>query len=342
MQTRSALSLAVSTLVLAGAATAQVTTYDVATGVVTIPSVMAGGASFTNVTLLYRGDSVFDFTGGVEQLPAMPGDALTRYDLVTGVLTLPAVKVGNETFLDVTLLNVGNFVFTLQTATALPASVSADVTAFFRSAEQMLATAVPASGAARIALGDSCWAGNGRTRANFIADWDANSAEYVRCLLYTSQQVLAQQLHQCQGALAEETGFQQAPGIGLYTRVLRHRTPQQAGVAAVVRRLQRHPSQLLGLDAVRCLAGLGRERQRLLGRHLGGPARVVQAGQGFAALAQPAGRRGDPHALGVPGWVQFGPGAVSLGEQLARRVIAPTCRCNGGTQPQTLCALVGG
>jgi hypothetical protein len=29
------------------------------------------------------------------------------------------VKVGNETFLDVTLLNVGNFVFTLQTATAL-------------------------------------------------------------------------------------------------------------------------------------------------------------------------------------------------------------------------------
>ena len=161
MQTRSALSLAVSTLVLAGAATAQVTTYDVATGVVTIPSVMAGGASFTNVTLLYRGDSVFDFTGGVEQLPAMPGDALTRYDLVTGVLTLPAVKVGNETFLDVTLLNVGNFVFTLQTATALPASVSADVTAFFRSAEQMLATAVPASGAARIALGDSCWAGNG-------------------------------------------------------------------------------------------------------------------------------------------------------------------------------------
>lgn len=179
MPSRSALSLAFSALVAAGAATAQVTTYDVSTSVVTIPSVKAGSASFTNVTLRDRGNLVFDFTGGVEQLPAMPGDALTHYDLATGVLTLPAVKVGNETFLDVTLLNVGNFVFTLQTATALPASVSADVTAYFRSAEQLLATAVPASGAARIALGDSCWASNGRTRASFIADWDANSADYV-------------------------------------------------------------------------------------------------------------------------------------------------------------------
>jgi hypothetical protein len=78
MQTRSALSLAVSALVLAGAATAQVTTYDVNTSVVTIPSVKAGSSSFTNVTLRDRGNLVFDFTGGEEQQPPMPGDALTQ------------------------------------------------------------------------------------------------------------------------------------------------------------------------------------------------------------------------------------------------------------------------
>ena len=179
MRSCSARSLGFSALLLAGAATAQVTTYDVATAIVTIPSVAAGSSSFTNVTLRDRGNLVFDFIGGLEQQPPMPADALTQYDLATGLLTLPAVRVGNETFLDVTLLNVGNFVFTLQTATALPASVSAELAAFFRAAEQLLATEVPASGAARIVQADACWVSNGRTRANFIADWDANSAEYV-------------------------------------------------------------------------------------------------------------------------------------------------------------------
>ena len=147
---------------------------------VTIPSVAVGRASYTQVTLRNRGDFVFDLTGANAQTPAMPGAALTNYDLGSGVLTLPAVKVGNDTFLDVRLLNTGNFVFALQTATLLPASVTAEVAAFFRSVEALTATAVPSGGAARAALVDACWVSNGRTRANFIADWDANSAEYLQ------------------------------------------------------------------------------------------------------------------------------------------------------------------
>jgi len=181
MQASKAIALVASGLSLATSfAWSQVTTYDAASSTVTIPSVAVGTASYTQVTLRNRGDYVFDLTGANAQTPAMPGAALTSYDLVSGVLTLPAVKVGNDTFLDVRLLNTGNFVFALQTATLLPVSVIAEVTTFLRSIEAETATAVPSSGTARLALVDTCWVGSGRTRANFIADWDANSAEYQK------------------------------------------------------------------------------------------------------------------------------------------------------------------
>ena len=110
----------------------------------------------------------------------MPGAAGTTYDLATGVLTLPAVKVGNDTFLDVKLLNTGNFVFTLQAATAMPATISAELDAFARALEAQFATAVPPTGEARMSLTDACWRSNGRTRANFIADYEANLGEYLQ------------------------------------------------------------------------------------------------------------------------------------------------------------------
>lgn len=174
------MSIAFAASLTAAVAQAQVTTYDAATGVVTIPSVAVGSAAFTQVTLKDRGNLVFDLTGAREQMPAMPGDAVARYDGASGVLALPAVKVGDTTFIDVTLVNAGNFVFTVQQATALPASVTAEVAEFFRRVEAQTATAVPATGEARLALVDSCWANNGRTRANFITDWDTNRAEYLQ------------------------------------------------------------------------------------------------------------------------------------------------------------------
>lgn len=170
----SALSLATS------AAVAQVSAYDPASAVVTIPSVAVGNQSYTNVTLRNRGNFVFDLTGAREQKPAMPGDALTTYDTATNVLTLPAVKVGGDTFLDVKLLNTGNFVFTLQSATPMPAGLEAEVASFFRSAEALTATSIPIGGAQRFSNTDGCWASNGRTRANAIADWDANAAAYAQ------------------------------------------------------------------------------------------------------------------------------------------------------------------
>lgn len=174
------MTYALATALAACSAQAQVTTYDAATGVVTIPSVAVGPAAFTAVTLKDRGHLRFELTGAREQKPAMPADAVARYDSATGVLSVPAVKFGETTFVDVTLVNTGNFVFQVQQAKALPASVMAEIDSFFRAVEAQTATAVPATGEARLALVDRCWANSGRTRANFIADWDANSAEHVQ------------------------------------------------------------------------------------------------------------------------------------------------------------------
>jgi len=157
---------------------ADVTTYDAATSVVTIPSVSVGPTTFTGVTLKNRGNFVFDLTGYVGQ-PAVAFPGVASYDPASGVLTLPAVKVGDATFIDVKLLNAGNYVFSLQAATALPQSVTDDLNAFSRAYEAQSAR-IWTSGADRLSLTDNCWASNGRTRANYIADYDANLETYQK------------------------------------------------------------------------------------------------------------------------------------------------------------------
>lgn len=158
-------------------ASAQVTSYDATTMVVTIPSVSVGASSYTQVTLKNRGNFVFDLTGATPQTPPAPGVA--SYDLVTNVLTLPAVKVGAATFVDVKLRNLGDYVFTLESATELPKAVSDEVVAYTQAIEAQFATAVPANGQARMALTDACWRSNGRTRAFNIADIDAELPDYL-------------------------------------------------------------------------------------------------------------------------------------------------------------------
>ena len=158
-------------------ACAQVTSFDAASNLVTIPSVSVGAATYTNVTLQHLGNYVFTLTGATEQKPAAPGVA--SYDAVTRVLSLPAVRVGDTTYLDVTLQDNGSFVLTLLGASVLPPSLAAEVAAFAKASEDLFATAVPASAAARFALTDSCWANNGRTRTNAIADWETNAAAYA-------------------------------------------------------------------------------------------------------------------------------------------------------------------
>ncbi|NRF70222.1 hypothetical protein HLB44_24755 [Aquincola sp. S2] len=158
------------------AGSAQVISFDAATGVVTIPSVSVGASTYRNVTLKADANFVFSVTGATLQVPATPGVA----SYAGGLLTLPAVQVGSQTYLDVTLLDAGNLTFTLQAATPLPAATLDAVNALFAASDAMFATAVPGTGALRMSLNDGCWRDDGRTKANFIADWDANAAKYAQ------------------------------------------------------------------------------------------------------------------------------------------------------------------
>ncbi len=173
-------SLMLSLMVSLAPAQAQVTVYDAARNLVTIPSVSVGAATFTDVKLLNTGNFVFTLQGANEQKPAGPG--VGSYDVVSNVLTLPAVKVGEATFLDVKLLNIGSFVFTLQTATALEASVLAEIAAAVAATDALYATGMPASGAARMALADACFLGDGRSKAWLISDTDANLQDFQQRL----------------------------------------------------------------------------------------------------------------------------------------------------------------
>lgn len=155
---------------------AEVINFDAATGVVTIPSVSVGPSTYVNVRLQADANFVFSVAAATPQQPATPGVAT----FADGLLTLPAVQVGSQTYLDVTLRDAGNLSFTLQSATPLPAATLDAVNALFTAADAMFATAVPATGALRMSLNDGCWRDDGRTKANFIADWDANAAKYAQ------------------------------------------------------------------------------------------------------------------------------------------------------------------
>lgn len=160
-------------LMLAGGAAAQVSRYEPASGRLSIPSVSVGDESFTQVELQDLGGLRFALRAASPQSPAAPGVA--RFDPASGVVTLPAVQVGAETYLNVTLLHVGSQQFVLQSATALPAATREAVRALFAAADAQWATAVPASGAARMALADGCYLHDGRSRAFLVAETDTNA-----------------------------------------------------------------------------------------------------------------------------------------------------------------------
>jgi hypothetical protein len=156
---------------------AQVTTFDAATGRVTIPSVQVGPNTYTEVALQERGGR-FELAAASGPAPvAFP--AVGVYDPARGVLSLPAVRVGAATYFDVTLQDAGNLAFTLSGARAMPPGLMGEIEAVARGIEALTATAVPASGAVRLTLADGCWVNNGRNRAEFIADYDAERSEVM-------------------------------------------------------------------------------------------------------------------------------------------------------------------
>jgi hypothetical protein len=157
-------------------AAAQVSSFDAASNLVTIPSVSVGVATYVNVTLRHQGNYVFALEGATYEANFGPGVA--TYDLASNLLTMPAVKVGAETYLDVKLLNTGNYVFALQAATLLAPAILDEVKSFFAAYDALWATAVPASGAQATSFSDACYLHAGRTKAYIVADIDADLDEY--------------------------------------------------------------------------------------------------------------------------------------------------------------------
>jgi hypothetical protein len=96
---------------------AQLITFDSTSGILTVPSVQVGGSAYTNVTFILTEPSTYTFrlTGATEQIP--PGAAVASYDVNSAALTLPSVRVGADTYVNVTLKNVGNYVMVLTGAT---------------------------------------------------------------------------------------------------------------------------------------------------------------------------------------------------------------------------------
>lgn len=107
------------TLLLASTGVLAQVTFDGATGIVNIPSVKVGSDMYTNVTLQHLGSYVFKLQGASGPVaPTASFDA--SYDLVSGILSIPTVAVGDATYIEVTLENTGDFTFSLRTATEKP------------------------------------------------------------------------------------------------------------------------------------------------------------------------------------------------------------------------------
>ena len=157
-------------------ALAQVSVYDDATGILTLPAVRVGAETYVDVTLRNVGNYTFQLQTATQETAA----ARVTYDAGTGLVNIPAVRVGGTTYLDVALLNVGNWMFKLQTATELALSIQTQLSALITAHNALWATAVPPSGTTRTSLADGCYLGDGQTKAYVVSDVDANLADVLK------------------------------------------------------------------------------------------------------------------------------------------------------------------
>ena len=102
---------------------AQPASYDLASGVLTLPAVKVGSTAYSSVTLQNIGNFTFKLQGATELVPP-PASISIVYDSATSLLSIPKVQVGAATYVNVTLLNAGSFTFNLQSASAAEAAVS--------------------------------------------------------------------------------------------------------------------------------------------------------------------------------------------------------------------------
>lgn len=94
-------------------------TFDAGTGVLFLPAVKVGSATFTNVQLglINPANFTFRLQTATQQLPAGPADIV--FDVSTGTVSIPSVTVGTSTFINVKLqiTDSANLTFILTAAT---------------------------------------------------------------------------------------------------------------------------------------------------------------------------------------------------------------------------------
>jgi hypothetical protein len=100
---------------------AQQATFDSGSGVLTLPAVKVGSATYTNVllNLINPANYTFRLAAATAQIPAGPADI--TFDAGTGIVTIPSVAVGSTAY-SVTLQLTDNstYTFALGTATLIP------------------------------------------------------------------------------------------------------------------------------------------------------------------------------------------------------------------------------
>jgi hypothetical protein len=94
--------------------------FDNGTGVLTLPAVVVGSASYTNVllNLINAANYTFRLAAATAQVP--PGAEVITFDAGTGIVTIPLVAVGNLAYsVTLQLTDISTYTFVLATATLI-------------------------------------------------------------------------------------------------------------------------------------------------------------------------------------------------------------------------------
>jgi hypothetical protein len=161
-------------------AAAAVTTFDLATNIVTIPSVSYAGQTL-RVTLKHQGNYVFVLQDYAAVTVA--GDTVARYDHATDTLHIPAVTVGDASYVDVVLKHDGKGVFVPTAATALPSTLMQQIRSLVDARNAAYAAGTP-TGAQAMQRHDRCWRHDGMdhdwvVNGNRAASWWRQIAPYL-------------------------------------------------------------------------------------------------------------------------------------------------------------------
>ncbi len=109
----------------AGAASAQRAIFDGGTGLLTLPAVKVGSATYVNVVLGLINPASFTFRLQTATLQTPAGAADVVFDAASGALTIPDVGVGSTSYsATLQLTDLATYTFVLASATPKPAATT--------------------------------------------------------------------------------------------------------------------------------------------------------------------------------------------------------------------------